>query len=184
MNDRADTADSTCAANQRLRGHNAPLLDGVFGNETDSEFWRRRAAWQLVENIDVPTLLVNSWQDETTGGRPATLLEQFDHEIPDLFIGTNGDHSEYYGDVVFDDIARFLSYYVKGEVPDADAAYDSFDDALTAYEAEDPVRIYWGMGADGTRVPSSHSDFAAGHPTKPTCGDSISTLTGRWMRRK
>lgn len=164
VNERADTADQTCAENQLLRGHNVPLLDPIFANETDSEFWRSRAARNLVEDIEVPTMLVNSWQDETTGGRPAMLLEQFDEAVPLRFVGTNGDHSEYYGDVVFEDIARFLSYYVNEEVPNSDGQYNTFEDALTAYEEEDPVRIYWEMGAEGDRVPNSHTDFSAWPP--------------------
>ena len=166
VNERADTEDEVCAENQRLRGHNQELLEGVLENETNTEFWRDRAPWNLVEDIEVPTLLVNSWQDETTGGRPALLLEQFADDVPVRFIGTNGDHGEYYGDVILEDIARFLSYYVKGEIPDADRASDDFDTALEAYESEDPIRVYWENGAAGHRVPAFHTDFSTWPPAE------------------
>jgi predicted acyl esterase len=73
-------------------------------------------------------------------------LERLNDEIPVRFIGTNGDHGEYYGDAILPDIERFLSYYLKEEVPEEDSG--SYEDALEAYESEDPVRIYWEMDHD------------------------------------
>ena len=155
--------DPECAQNQLLRGHTVPLLDRLPTNVTETEFYQERAAWNLVEDIEVPTMLVNSWQDETTGGRPALLVEQFSDDIPFRFIGTNGDHSEYYGEAVFADIAEFLSFYVKEETP-ANGEEQSFADALAAYEEDDPVRIYWEMGAEGSRTPTFSTDFSAWPP--------------------
>lgn len=162
VQERIAAGDEVCAANQALRLQNVGLVDRLNANRFDSPFWQERAPWEFVERITVPTLLVNAWQDDTTGGRPAVLLERFHPDTPVRFIGTNGDHGEYYGPAVFAAIARFLSYYLKREIPPEDRGrFATFEEALAAYEAEDPIKIYWEMGAGGDRTPAFASTYAA-----------------------
>src|SRR5690606_11604229 len=75
VQERIGQGDEICEQNQAQRHLNAPLLAQLQGNPFDGPFWAERAAWNFVDRIQVPTLLVNSWQDDTTGGRPAVLLE-------------------------------------------------------------------------------------------------------------
>lgn len=157
---RVAAGDTVCEANQVLRGQNAGLLHRLSGHIYDEPFWQERAPYGFVDRINVPTLFVNAWQDDTTGGRPAVLLERFNYDVPVRFVGSNGDHGEYYGEAVFSDIARFLSYYLRGVVPVVDAArFPSFEQALAAYEAEDAFKIYWEVGAGGGRTPAFATTF-------------------------
>ena len=143
VDDRIAAGDEICEANQRLRLQNPSLFERLVESPFYTEFFRERAPWNLVDRIEVPTMLVMSWQDEQTGSRPARLLEQFRDDVPVRLIGMNGDHDEYFGPDVFADISRFLSYYLKGTVPaDDDGPYEA---ALAEYEAEDPIQIYWEM---------------------------------------
>lgn len=161
VQERIAAGDTICEAAQVLRGENAPLVQRLSQNTFDGPFWQERAPWEFVGQIEAPTLLVNAWQDDTTGGRPAVLLERFSPDVPVRFVGSNGDHGEYYGPAVFSDIERFLSYYLKREVPAVDAErFGSFEEALAAYEAEDPIKIYWEVGAGGGRVPAFSSTHA------------------------
>jgi uncharacterized protein len=160
VQDRVAEGDQVCEENQLLRGQNVGLFDMIASNPYDSEVWQRIAPDRFVDRIEVPTMLVNSWQDDTTGGRPAVLMDRFDPETTVRFVGTNGDHGEYYGPAVFADIAQFLSYYLDGEIPAVDAdRFDSFDQALAAYEAADQATIHWETGAAGGRVPAFSTTF-------------------------
>ncbi|MFC7228691.1 CocE/NonD family hydrolase [Salinirubellus salinus] len=143
---RIDNGDDVCDANQLLRLQNPGLFDQLASNRFDTQYFQNRAPWTFVDQIDVPTLLVESWQDEQVGSRATRLLERFDTPQPVRFIGSNGDHGEYYGETILEDIYRFLAYYLKEEVPEGESG--SYEEALAAYESEDPVEIYWELDHD------------------------------------
>ncbi len=94
----------------------------------DGSFWRSRAA--KVAKIKVPTLQIVSWQDPQTGGRPAIMAEQFAADTPARFVGVNGFHQYWSGDV-WDEIVTFLDVYL-GD-PDLET--------VSRYEAQDPVLV-------------------------------------------
>lgn len=162
--------DEVCEANQKLRLQNPSLRRRVLSNQFYTSYWEDRAPRELVDQIEVPTMLVTSWQDEQVGSRPTRLLEQFSDDIPVRFVGSNGDHYEYYDDYgeypdaeVFDDVSRFFAYYLKEEVPPEDDDGSSFDDALAAYEAEDPIQIYWEVDHDhAPRYKTTYSEWPPG----------------------
>lgn len=135
VNQRAQT-DAVCAANQALRGQNASMEEGVLGTPFDGDYWQERAPERLVENITVPTLLVNAWQDEQTGSGPATLLEKFSAGTPVRMVGTNGDHGEYYRGDVWREIVRFLDVYLGDEDAAAVAEYEAQDDVTVLLELD------------------------------------------------
>ncbi len=143
VNDRTDPDhplfDPVCLANQALRRQNISMEEGIFGNPYDGPYWESRAPESLVGDIQVPTLLVNSWQDEQTGGGPAKLLERFSPEVPARLLGLNGDHGEYYRGDAWDEIVHFLDIYL-GDTSEGDVA---------AYEAEPPVEILLEVDMDG-----------------------------------
>jgi len=141
VDQRIENGDDVCAENQLLRLENPGLFRQLVTNSFYTEYFQDRAAYTFVDRVDVPTLLVESWQDEQVGSRATRLLEQLGDGHPLRFVGTNGDHGEYYGDAILDDIERFLDYYLKEEVPEEDDG--SYEGALAEYESEDPVRIYW-----------------------------------------
>jgi uncharacterized protein len=133
VNERA-AEDPVCLANQGLRGQNASMATGIFGNPYDGPYWQARAPERLVGDIEVPTLLVNAWQDEQTGGGPAKLLERFDPDTPARLLGTNGDHGEYFRGDVWDEIVRFLDVYLGDQDPAAVAAYEAQPDVTILLE--------------------------------------------------
>jgi uncharacterized protein len=126
--------DPICRANQALRGQNASMEAGILGNTFDGDYWRERAPERLVGDITVPTLLVNAWQDEQTGGGPAKLLERFPETTPARLLGTNGDHGEYYRGEVWDEIVRFLDVYLGERDPAEVAAYEAQPDVTILLE--------------------------------------------------
>jgi putative CocE/NonD family hydrolase len=159
VDERIADGDETCEQNQQLRSQNVPLLPRMENTPFDTGLFQERSPWPLIEQIEVPSLVVVAWQDEQTGGRAARLLEQYSDDVDARFVGTNGDHGEYYGPEVFSEISRFFSYKLKGEVPEGDEG--PFEDALSAYNSEDPVTIYWEM--DHERSPR----FQTTHATWP-----------------
>jgi uncharacterized protein len=131
--------DPVCLANQALRGQNVSMLQGIFGNPYDGDYWQARAPERLVDDIVVPTLLVNAWQDEQTGGGPAKLLERFPDDTPARLLGLNGDHGEYFRGDVWAEIVRFLDVYLGGQDPAS----------VAAYEAQPPVTILLELDRSG-----------------------------------
>ena len=177
-----ETGDQQCMENAVDHAPNLaynPLVQGSQPqNHFDSEFYRVRSPFWWAERIKAPTMLVQSWQDEQVGGRAVHLLERL--RVPWKFIGTNGDHGEYYGPEVFPHILRFLQYHLKQEIPAGERRTitetvtvpvklpngldhptkkttvtttrpETFAEALARFEAEDDVRLNWENGAKGGR---------------------------------
>ncbi len=182
-------ADQQCLINQAQHAANPPFNPFVQAlqpqNNFDSDFFRSRSPFWFADQIDTPTFLIESWQDEQVGSRAMHILERLKPGLPWKFLGTNGDHGEYYGSAVFPHILRFLSYHLKGvvpageersvTVPPADAKPkqkphpkdatptirpETFDEALARYVAEDRVIINWETGAGGDRVPAWTQTYA------------------------
>ena len=163
VDQRIEDGDETCERNQLLRGQNRNLVDTIESTPFYDGVFEARTAWTLVEEIDVPTLLVGAWQDEQTGSRPIRLLEQFDDDPPVRLVASNGDHGEYYGPEVFPEIERFLAYYLEESVPESDdEEFDEYASALAAYEREDPVTVYWEL--DDDRMARGRSSYAEWPP--------------------
>ena len=160
----AETSDEQCLRNQAEHAPNAAFnpLVRLLTQMWDGPVFRERSPWEFADRIDVPTFLIEAWQDEQVGSRGTYLLERLRRdEVPWRFLATNGDHGEYYGDEVMPHILRFLSYYLRQEVPPEDRqATPSFDEALARYESEDPVTINWENGAKGGRNAAWSATYA------------------------
>ena len=117
----AQKADTQCLANQSQHAANGPFNPFVQAlqpqNNFDSVFFQERSPFWWANEIATPTFLIESWQDEQVGSRATHILERLRPGLPWKFLGTNGDHGEYYGPAVFPHILRFLSYHLKGEIP-------------------------------------------------------------------
>lgn len=166
VNARAAT-DPVCLANQGLRGQNASMLDGILGHPYEGEYWQSRAPERLVQDITVPTLLVEAWQDEQTGSGPAKLLERFSDDTPARLVGTNGDHGEYYRGDVWAEVVRFLDVYLGEE----DAA------AVAAYEAQPDVTVLLELTRGSNATAGARFDLpsfeAAGDGERLVLGDDL-----------
>ena len=167
--------DPRCTRNMAEHAANPPQNPFVKAlyNHYDGDLFKERSPWYFADNIDVPTMLVESWQDEQVGSRATNLIERFRPDLEWRALFTNGDHGEYYEDHVLPHIDDFLRFHLAREIPggyqggtvtettpkhedpkhhdkDVDKGKvtettrpETFEEALSRYNAEDPVRINW-----------------------------------------
>lgn len=129
---------------------------------------------QFVNQIEVPVFLTGQWQDEQTGAHFAALLDKFTSSSHARFTVTNGVHADGYTPHILTEWKTFLDFYVAREIPNWPTLVQqlvplffqeffgatiplplmrfddmsSFEDALSAYEAEPALRVIWETGAD------------------------------------
>ncbi len=188
----ADSGDVRCADNQLLRLQNPDLVAEIDDNPFyPSELGDSLAPATFVDKIEVPVFIAGAWQDEQTGGHFANMLANFTSS-PHVYITmTNGLHTESLSPPVAGRYMEFLQLYVGKKVPDLSAgaglaaalggaiwgvttfapfesrfAGMSYDDALAAFEADKPVRVFFEQGGNaafspGTPEPNFVEEFDA-----------------------
>lgn len=114
--------DQQCIRNTAEHIQNPPFNPFVKAlyNQYDGPLFHERSPWYWADNIDVPTFLFETWQDEQVGSRASELIERFDPDLEWRFLATNGDHGghgDYYGNNVLPYIDEFLRFYLAQEVP-------------------------------------------------------------------
>ena len=198
--ERADAGDDLCAANQRVRLQNPDLVSEIEANPyTSAELGDPLAPATFVDRIDVPVFLAGAWQDEQTGGRFATMLDRFT-SAPQLFVTvTNGLHTEALSPRVLQRYVEFLQLYVAEETPSMSpvngalpvltgALYGvtdvaplddrfvgmSYDEALTAFEADPRVLVLLEEGAGGSEPGAPEPTGVAGFDAWPV-PDAVAT---------
>ena len=150
------------------------VCETIFGNPYDAEFWKTRAPERLVGDITAPTLLVNTWQDEQTGGGPAKLLERFADNTPARLLGANGDHGEYYRGDVWDEIVEFLDVYLG----------DTYRRRLLPTRARTRSRsCSSSTGTTLVRGPASTYRASKPQATGSACRSAMTSLLARPMRK-
>jgi len=163
VDDRVDT-DPVCHENHKLRLQNKSTVGRLRDTAFSTEFYESRSPWNFVDQIEVPTLLAASWQDEQVGSRSTRLLEQFSDDTEVRFVGFNGDHSAYLA--ALEDLLEFFTLYVKKESPD-DRPYE---EVLADYEASDPVTIYWELDQDDSpRFETTYPEWPPGETWELYC---------------
>lgn len=155
--------DQTCIENQALHAVNPvinPFVQGVQ-HQWDDDLFHQRSPNYFADRVDVPVLAQIAWQDEQVGSRGLDWVTRLRPEIPYRVVVSNGDHGEYYGSFVKPEIFRFLSYYVKRQVPagDACAGAGSYEAALACYQAEPRVLANFEVGPG--RVPNWQTRYPA-----------------------
>ena len=189
-----DGGDETCAVNQAMRLQNPDLVAEIG----DNQFYRDDMEAELapvtfVDRIEVPTFLAGAWQDEQTGGRFPTMIDEFtgtDHLYVSL---VNGLHTESLSPGIFDRYVEFLDLYVKKAVPNLDGARAvapvladgiwgvsdvalppnrfegmTYEEALAEFEAEPAVEVLFEQGAaDGATPGSPTPRFTASFESWP-----------------
>jgi uncharacterized protein len=189
---RADGGDVVCADNQQLRLQNPDLVAEIEDNPFyTSELGDSLAPVTFVDRIEVPVFIAGAWQDEQTGGHFANMLSSFTAS-PHVYITlTNGLHTESLSPPVARRYMEFLQLYVGKKVPDLSAgaavagglggalwgvtdfapfesrfAGMTYDAALSAFEADKPVRVLFEQGGNaaftpGTPEPNFVAEFDA-----------------------
>ncbi|HVL80790.1 MAG TPA: CocE/NonD family hydrolase [Actinomycetota bacterium] len=175
--------DERCLRNQPDHLPNTafnPFVQALY-NQFDGPLFWERSPWWWADRIDVPTMLVQSWQDEQVGSRATHLIDRLRPGLHWRFLSSNGDHGEYYGEEMLPHIYRFLEFALRGRghvVGDFGVAY-GYEDAgrashITAmrfpdatadeYWAEDPVIINFDNGAKGGRKAGFSRTFSSWPP--------------------
>jgi predicted acyl esterase len=180
VNDQITSGDMTCAANVQLHEQNPDFQKFAQSLEfRPADADERRLAY-LVPNIDVPVFLTGGWQDEQTGAKFASMLNDFTDAPVKRFTMFNGRHPDGFTPLVLSRWLEFLQLYVAQQVPHvpdfvraiAPAAFEQafhvaglgfepdrfasfgndYAGARAAYEAEQPVRVLFenGAGLPGT----------------------------------
>lgn len=93
-----------------------PFVKALY-NHYDGDLFKERSPWYWADNITVPTMLVEAWQDEQVGSRATNLTERFRPGLEWRFLAANGDHGEYYGPHMLPRIDEFLRFYLAQEIP-------------------------------------------------------------------
>jgi len=116
--DRIAEGDNECANNQRVRLQNPDLVQEIADNPFyDPAIGDEIAPRLFVDQINVPTLVAGAWQDEQTGGRFSTMLDQFTGTDQLYASLVNGLHSEAIGPGVLPRLVEFLDLYVAERTP-------------------------------------------------------------------
>ena len=175
---RIQEGDETCKENQVMHGEAAKLINKVRANDTyRPKVADPLSPITFVDKINVPTFVACQWTDEQTGGHCPTLASRFTGTDKKWFTFTNGTHVDSLAPETFNRWYDFLMLYVAKDAPMKNQAgvragapliYDAamgvdgqtlppdpiqeeptYEGALAAYEALDPIRILFDNGAGG-----------------------------------
>lgn len=146
MSSGIENGDPVCIANQADRPESEstnPFIN-LNAHQFDDATYHERSNIYFASQIKVPVFTELAWQDEEVGANGVAILQHL--KTPWRAALLNGDHGEYYGPSVKAEIFRFLSYYLKKQVPAGDpcatAGDGSYDAALACYQAEPRVTIF------------------------------------------
>ena len=178
--DRIEAGDTVCEANQALRDQSVGFEAFVRALETRPNDADERDLSKLVTAINRPVFLTGAWQDEQTGPRFATMLNNFGDEGKKSFVLFNGHHPDGYSGHVLSRWYEFLDLYVAQRVPRlldvvravlpselegnfraplaldpdrfADLDDSQYDEALARWQADPAVMIDFEVGMDDSEV--------------------------------
>ncbi|MEQ8842380.1 MAG: CocE/NonD family hydrolase [Acidimicrobiales bacterium] len=188
-----EDGDEVCDANQLLRSQNRDLSEAAAA----TEFWTDEEGALLsprtfVDRINVPTFLAGAWQDEQTGGRFPTMLDDFASAPVFRAHLYNGAHADSLGPESLFAAVELLDVYVAERTPalsplvrlGAPALYEevfgvpgiqvpadrftSLDQARAALESEPPITVFFENGSNpaalGAPVPRGSMQFSSWPP--------------------
>lgn len=169
---RVEEGDKICEDNQLLRSQNRDLDELTAANAYyDPATADPLSPRTFVGRISVPVFVAGAWQDEQTGGRFATMLDDFDNAplvLADLY---NGAHADSLGPYSLHRAAEFLDVYVARRTPGVNPLirlgapllyeavfgvpgigvpedrFASLAEAESAIESEPPLRLLLDMGS-------------------------------------
>ncbi|HYH62319.1 MAG TPA: CocE/NonD family hydrolase [Solirubrobacterales bacterium] len=172
------SGDTVCAENQAMHGEARNLLKKIHANRTyRPRVADPLSPITFADKIEAPTFLACQWEDEQTGGHCPTLAAKLSGNERAWSTFTNGTHVDSLSPEVLNKWFDFLKLYVAEEPPalwspvvqaGAPIVYQvafgingvtmppdpiqqepTYEGALAAFEAQDPVRILFDNGAGG-----------------------------------
>lgn len=182
VNKAIEGGDTVCKDNLQLRSQNVNFAVFSRALATFPPDANSRRLSNLVPRINVPVFLTGAWQDEQTGSRFVTMLDDFTNAPVKRFTLFNGRHPDGYTPLIMTRWGEFLDFYVARRIPIINpvfrvlqtdvfkAIFDipglkfepnrftnfaTYEEALAAYEAEKPIRVLFesGYGSDVTESP-------------------------------
>jgi predicted acyl esterase len=139
--DRIRAGDTTCAANQLLRGQAPDVLQMIDDHQYVDALAATLTPELFVHRIEVPVFLAGAWQDEQTGPYFANMLDNFTGTDKAWFTITNGGHTDSLVPAVLDRWIQFLQLYVAKVVPKRPAAAPLVAQVLGQEVWETPVTL-------------------------------------------
>lgn len=190
---RRDMGDQVCIDNQALRLQSPDILEMIAENQFYiPEVADPVTPALFVHDITVPLFVGHAWQDEQVGGYMPNMIPNFTGTEKKHFTLVNGGHSEPLMPAIFHRWIEFLSLYVRNEVPVTPGiaaviadfigsdifvagsltlpedrfAGMTYEEALAAFESEQPVRVLFESGAGdpsrpGAPIPAFEYSFDA-----------------------
>jgi uncharacterized protein len=175
-----DAGDSICAENQLLHGQLVDVTTKVDEYPYYvPEVYDPLIPLKFAGEIDVPIFLTGAWQDEQTGGHFPALFNAMSSSPLVKFTMFNGVHADGYVPEHLIYWGAFFDFYLREEIPqlstplrnlgpalfgallgepvsfppDPYADYNSYAEALAAFENEDPIKIKFDVGASSNYSP-------------------------------
>jgi putative CocE/NonD family hydrolase len=141
--------DQNCIAAQVDHGQSPPHNPFIQMNShpfDDADPYQDRGPYLLANKdeatrVTVPVMAQLAWQDEELAARAIDYVDRLPKTTPWRAVLMNGAHDAYYGKTSLNEIFRFLSFYLKKQVPTGDACTGTYDEALACYQAEPRVAI-------------------------------------------
>ncbi len=190
-----EDGDEICDANQLLRSQNRDLTEAAaataFWTDEDGDPLSPRT---FVDRIIVPTFLAGAWQDEQTGGRFPTMLDDFTGAPVFKAHLYNGAHADSLGPESLFAAVELLEVYVAERVPSvspvirlgAPALYEevfgvagiqlppdrftTLEEARATLESEAPFTVFLENGSNpvalGAPVPRGSVQFETWPPSE------------------
>jgi len=196
VNQRIDEdGDEICDANQLLRSQNRDLAaraaETAFWNDEEGDPLSPRT---FVDRINVPTFLAGAWQDEQTGGRFPTMLDDFTNAPVFKAHLYNGAHADSLGPESLFAAVELLDVYVAERTPEFSPIvrlgapglyqdvfgvpgiqlpldrFSSLDEARETLESEPSITVFLENGSNpdalGAPVPRGSVQFESWPPTE------------------
>jgi predicted acyl esterase len=196
--DRIKAGDKVCRANQTLHDQAVDLLRKTDANQYyRPQVADPLAPITFVDKIQVPTFLACQWTDEQTGGHCPALVSHFTGTDRKWFTFTNGVHTDSLDPATFNRWFDFLELYVAQRKPTlpataaggAGAIYQAvlgvpgqslppdpiqqepdYQSALSAFQAQPPVRVLFDNGAGSSLAGAPVAAFEQSFSTLPIPG--------------
>lgn len=201
---RIQEGDETCRQNQKLHGQAVDLLGKIRANNTyRPKVADPLSPITFVDKIKVPTFMACQWTDEQTGGHCPTLASRLTGTDRKWVTFSNGTHVDSLAPEIFNRWYDFLQLYVAKQAPITRSAaiqaaapviYDAamgisgvtlppdpiqqqptYEGALAAFEALEPIRVLFDNGAGGSEPGQPYPGFERSFPRWPAPGTRART---------
>ncbi len=192
---RIEAGDTTCADNLELSAQSIDFESFFRALEMRPRDADDRDLTQLAAQIEAPVFLGGGFQDEQTGAQFGAMLDRFTRSPSSRFLLYNGRHPDGYTPDAVSRWFEFLEFHVAQRIPrlhpalriagaeefasvwgfssyafepDRFTAFgEDFAAAKAAYEAEDPIRLLFEVGAGGPSAGTPVARFETSLTTWP-----------------